>query len=532
VGDDLYYFDSEAADRVCRFFQTQLVHWKGKHAGKPFVLLDWQRRILQTVFGTKRQDGTRRYRTVYIELPRKNGKTFFLSGILLYLLCADSEPGAEVYASAATASQSNIALDNCKKMVQASPALRKRLDVKQYRIEHPKSQSVLRNLSGEQVGSHGKNISGLGIDEFHEWTSPSSESLYEALTTSMGARSQPLTVIITTAGYGGDETLCLQAHQKATRYISGEAKPDDADFDDTFHAVVYGVDKDRDWTDPRVWSQANPSLGYTFEPDYLETECRKAKESPAKQNTFRRLYLNQWTEQATRWLDLKTFDSCSAAIDPTELDGSPCYIGLDLSQSFDFTAAVTIYPQPEKWVVIPRLYMPKEIAQRRQHDDGTPIPDWIDKGYVIGTEGGTTDFDRIEADLMEQVSRGPVVEVAFDPYMATGITRHLEAAGVTAVPVYQSFIAMNAASKEFERRLTSKQIAIADNPAFRWMIANVEVQTDRHGNIMPSKPKRRGQYAGTRSYSIDGVVATIIAISRAMLRDNVDTDNAPCVVFI
>lgn len=519
-----FIFDRAAADRVCEFFERFLKHWKGPKAGQPFKLLPWQRKILRDLFGWKRPDGTRRYRVAYVEVPRKNGKTLLISGVLLYLLCGDGEQGAEVFAAANTADQSGTAFRDCRSMVQASADLSARLKIGQYTIEHPKSRSVLKALSGESVGTHGKNIHGLSVDELHEGRSQSFRDLFEALTTSMGARRQPLTVCITTAGRGDDETICAEMHAKALRYLRGEVTPDDAAYDDTFYPVVFGAGRDADWTSPTVWRKANPSLGEAVTEEYLAAECVKARESASAEATFRRLYLNQWLETTTRWLSLDRFDDCTRDILPAELDGLPCYVGTDLSSVYDLTASAALYVTPSGWLVVPRLYIPAETARKRYRDDGTPFPTWIEHGHVVATDGQTVDYDRVEADIVALSSTAKVRAVAVDPYNATQLVGRLERAGLVTVAVQQTFLGMSAACKEIERRMAEGTIAFAANPAMRWMAGNVEVEQDRHGNIRPVKPKRKKAYAGTAKFSIDGVVATVVAASRAMLADPEEED--------
>ena len=515
-----YFFDPKDADRVCTFVQNYCQHWKGAKAGQPFKLLPWQRQVLRDLFGWKRTaDRTRRYRVAYIEVPRKNGKTLFISAILLYLLCGDREPGAEIYAVANTRQQSGVAFKDCVSMVKASPSLSKRLEIRQYSIEHPASNSVLTSLSGENLGSHGRNIHGMSQDELHEGKGQSFRELYEALSTSMGARRQPLTVQITTAGNGGDDTICAEQHAKAIRYLSGDVKEGDPDHDDTFYACVYAADRDDDWTDPATWRKANPSLGEAVTEDYLRRECVKAKESPAKEGAFRRLYLNIWTQATERWLRLDTYDDCCRPIDPLELNGLPCFIGTDLSTTYDLSAVVALYVSGDTWLVVPRLYVPSETARRRYREDATPFPTWAEAGHVIQTPGPTVDYAKVEADIRSIAASGRVKEVAFDPFNAVRMMTDLDRSGITTVPVQQNFLRMSAACKEVERRLAERTIVFDDNPCLRWMAASTEVESDRHGNIRPVKPNRKGSYAGTARYSIDGIVATIVAASRAMLHD-------------
>jgi len=517
VDQDKYYFDNQAADRVCRFFETLLVHWKGEYAGQRFKLLPWQRKILRDIFGWKRKsDDLRRYRTVYIEVPRKAGKSFFASGIGLYLLLADNEQGAEVYSAANNTQQASITFDNAKKIISASAELSKRLKICRWHIEHPKSNSVLRCLSGKPKGKMGFSVSGLIFDEMHE--QPDRE-LWDALTSSQGARRQPLNIVITTAGYGGDETICRELHNTAVKTLKGESE------DDTFYAAIFAAGAKDAWDDPKTWYKANPSLGVTVPEEFYHQECIKAKETPALENVFRRLYLNQWTEQQTRWLSLGLYDSCVAKFDEKQFDKQPCIVALDLSEIHDITALITIYPQADKWYVVPRLYMPEMQVDKRSKEDGIDYRQWVKDGHIIEIpKAEVIDHDFIVDEVMNLAVTNPIIEFGFDPYNANQITAKLDNAGITTVPVYQSYLAMSTACKEFERRLTTKQIVIQNNPCMRWMAGNVEVESDRHGNIRPVKPKAKGRYHGSNKYKVDGIVATIIGIARAMLRVSDDVE--------
>ncbi|MCG3181204.1 MAG: hypothetical protein BIFFINMI_03579 [Phycisphaerae bacterium] len=525
--DDTYYFDDAAADRVCRFFEEQLRQWKAPFAGQLIKLLPWERQLLRDVFGWKNADGSRRYRTIYAELPRKNGKSLISSGILLFLFCADGEAGAECYALGQARKQANIAFKNCVKFVKASPALRKRIQIYKHSMEY--RDSILEPWSGEHKGAVGQNIHGLSLDELWEWNTSSSRDLYDALTTSQGARTQPLTVCITTAPNAGDtDTVCMELHNKARRYLTGEMKPDAPEYDPTFYPIIYSTDKQ--WDTPEAWREANPSLGATVSEKYLADECRKAKGSPAAENAFRRFYLCQIVEATTRWLDLSAYDACTGEL--PDLDGQPCYIGIDLSIVHDLSAVVALYPLADCWVAVPRLYMPRATAEKRQREHGTPFPRWIDEGYIVGTDGPTVDMERIEADLLDLAQRCPVIEAAYDPYNAGPLVRHLEDAGLTTVPAYQTFLTMSPACKELEKRLIEKSILFPQSPALRWQAASAEIQHDRHDNYRLVKPGRT-KYAGSPKYSIDALVATVIAISRARLQDTAqEIDAAPQVFFV
>jgi len=502
-----FYYDVEAADRAVRFFKERLTHFEGRFAGKPFIPLPWEEQILRDVYGTKRRmDGLRRYREVYLELPRKNGKSMFVGGNALYLLSADNEQAGQVVSVARTTEQSSICFAAAKAMVRANASLSRRIDLKRWFLFHPRTQSIYRALSGENVGSHGKNLHGILIDEFHEWTTPGSRELFEALATARGARTQPLIFIITTAGNTSDNSLCLEYHKKAMAQAAGDCD------DEQFYSVVYTTNKR--WDDESGWAEANPSLGHTVTMDYLRGEAAKAKKSVRYQNSFRRLYLDQWTEAATRWLNMEHWDQCQA---PFEIPDRPPFVGLDLSTSYDFAGMPYVWDVDGCWLVLPKLFIPEETARKRWIEDNTPVPEWIEQGFVIATPRPTIDYGQIGDELMRQHGLTGIKELAFDPYNANAIVTRAEQAGIITIPVYQTFRGMSAACKQFEGRLLAKTVKIYPNPAMRWMAQNVEVEQDRHANIRPVKPRQSGAYAGTRAASIDGIVATLTAVARMIM---------------
>jgi phage terminase large subunit-like protein len=329
------WFDERAAQGAVRFFERLLVHVKGEWAGRSFKLQGWQREeIIRPLFGWKRQDGTRRYRTAYIEIPRKNGKSSLAAGIALYLFFADDEYGAEVYSAAADRDQAGIVFGLASDMVATSPELAKRCQVYKRAIVNPGTMSTYRVLSADAPTKHGLNAHGVVIDELH--AQPNRE-LVDVLVTSTGARRQPMVVAITTAGFDR-ESVCWEYHEYARQVLSGIIE------DESFFAYIRAAEEDDDWTDPAVWQKANPGLGVTVKLDYLETEARRAEQVPAYQNTFRRLHLNQWTQQESRWMDMTAWDACGEPIDAKLLEGQVCYGGLDLASSSDLASLGLIFP--------------------------------------------------------------------------------------------------------------------------------------------------------------------------------------------
>lgn len=495
-----FYYDSKAADRVVEFFQNYLVHVKGRWAGQPFHLLPWEESLLREIFGWKNADGKRRYRTVYVEVPRKNGKTSLCGGLALYLLMADGEYGAEVYCAAGDRAQASLVYNTAKEMYEASPTLQGKLEVFKRTMFHHESLSKYEVLSADAPTKHGLNASGIIIDELH--VQPNRD-LVDVLTTSIGAREQPLTIMITTAGYDRN-SVCWEYHEYARQVIEGTL------VDDTFYGILFAADEKDNWEDEAVWAKANPSLDQTIGLDYLRTEYKRAKEIPAYQNTFRRLHLNQWTQQSVRFIDMVHWNESAGIVDEEELQGEACYGGLDLASTIDIAAFVLIFPDAEKtYRVLPFFWIPGDNVKEKVRRDKVPYDLWIKQGYIKTTPGNVIDYGFIRKDINTLKEQYNIQEIAYDPWNATQITLELaEGDGMTMIPVRQGFQSMSAPTKELLKLIVSKQLRHGNNSVLNWMADNMAVKNDPAGNIKPDKEKS--------TQRIDGIVALIMALDRAI----------------
>lgn len=495
-----FWFDKKAADLAVAFFERLLVHSKGEWAGQPFGLQGWQRDdIIRPLFGWKRADGSRRYRTCYIEIPRKNGKSTLSAGLALYLLFADGEAGAEVYSAAADRDQARIVFDQAKSMIEASPALSKFSKVYRNAITTPKSAGSYRVLSADAYTKHGLNAHGIVFDELH---AQPSRDLWDVLNTSTGARRQPLMIMITTAGYDR-ESICWEQHEYAVRVLDGTID------DPSYFAYIAGASDDDDWTDPVTWAKANPGLGVTIKLDYLEGECRRAQNSPAYQNTFRRLHLNQWTSQDERWLDMAAWDACGAEL--PDLSGRECYGGLDLATTTDLAAFVLVFPPEadgEPYWVLPKFWIPGDNMVERERRDRVPYGAWARDGLIHATPGNVIDYSHILQTVIAMREEYDIREIAFDRWGATLISQQLMDAGLEMVQFGQGYASMSAPTKELYKMILSGEIAHGGNRVLRWMADNVVVRQDPAGNLKPDKGRSRER--------IDGIVATIMGLDRAV----------------
>lgn len=497
------HYDKDKADHAVAFIEC-LKHTKGKWAGKPFKLLAWQEQIIRDIFGTVKEDGNRQFKMAYIEIAKKNGKSELAAAIALYLLYADGEASPEVYGAAADRQQASIVFDVAKNMVDMAPTLMRRSKVlgASRRIVNHRNNGFYQVLSAEVGTKHGLNVSGLVLDEVH--VQPN-RKLYDVLTKGSGdAREQPLYFLITTAG-NDINSFCYELHQKAEDIIEGRK------YDPTFYPVIYGAAMDDDWTDPKVWEKANPSMGETIKLESVHEACQQAMDNPAEENTFRQLRLNQWVKQNIRWMPMDKWDACNFPVDESELEGRLCYGGLDLSSTTDITAFVLVFPpldEDDKFQVLPYFWVPEESLDLRVRRDHVPYDTWNRQGYILTTEGNVIHYGFIEKFIEELGDRFNIKEIAFDRWGAVQMVQNLEGMGFTVVPFGQGFASMSPPTKELMKLTLEKKLAHGGNPVLRWMMDNIYIRQDPAGNIKADKAKS--------TEKIDGCIATIMALDRAI----------------
>ena len=500
---DTSRYDEALADSAC-FFIEQLCHTKGKWKGKRFLLLPWQEQIIRDVFGIVKKDGCRQFKTVYIEIPKKQGKSELAAAVALYLLFADGEASPEVYGAAADRNQAKIVFDVAAKMVKSNDSLMRRSKILEAgkTIRNYRNDGFYQVLSAEVGTKHGLNVSGLVLDEVH--VQPN-RKLYDVLTQGSGdAREQPLYFLITTAG-NDVNSFCYELHQKAMDILEGKKH------DPTFYPVIYGADMDDDWTDPEVWKKANPSLGETIKIESVMDACRQAMDNPAEENVFRQLRLNQWVKQEVRWMPMDKWNACSFPADEETLRGRVCYGGLDLSSTTDITAFVLVFPpldEDDKYSVLPYFWIPEDSLDLRVRRDHVPYDKWQMQGFLQTTEGNVIHYGYIEKFIERLGEKFNIREIAFDRWGAVQMVQNLEGMGFTVVPFGQGFASMSPPTKELMKLVLEQRLAHGGNPALAWMVDNIYIRTDPAGNIKADKSKS--------TEKIDGAVAMIMALDRAI----------------
>lgn len=499
-----YWYDEDAAERAVSFFPDCLIHVKGSLANQPFELLEWQKQIVRDLFGWKRPDGTRLYRKAYIEVPRKNGKSTFAAGLAIYLLLCDAEDGAEIYSAASTRDQASLVYSMAAEMLRKSKLLSSHVKIRDSvkRIIHPKSGSFYRAIAADADSAHGFNAHGIIFDEVH--TQPDRE-LWDVLDTSTGARKQPLTIAITTAGH--DKTsICYELHKYA------KAVRDEKVIDESFYPVIYGADFDDDWRSEEVWAKANPCLGVAVSVDYLREQAARAEENPAFENTFRRLHLNQWTEQENRIIPMHKWDECINEYTAADLAGRVCYGGLDLSSTRDVTAFCLVFPDDDGgFRILPHFWIPEENIDQRAGQDQRMIRNFAERGFVALTRGNEVDVAELSEGIIDICSEHECVHIGFDPWNSTGVTQRLKELGMpehVLVKMPQSFGTYNEPFKKLLTFLGNGKFRHDGNEVLRWMASNTTHREDASGNIRPDK--------GKSAEKIDGVCAMLMGLSLAI----------------
>lgn len=511
------WFDPAPAERAIAFIEECCRHVEGDLAGKPFLLERWQKSLVANLFGWLKKDRqgrtVRRYREVLLYLPRKQGKTPLAAAIAIYVFFCDGEKGQQDYIAAADREQAGMLFRQARGMVEAEQELAMRCRIyggvahagQSRSIVREEDGSFLRVISADANTKHGGNPHLVIVDELH--AQPNRE-LVDVLQTSMASanRKQPLLILITTADFDRP-SICNEKHAHACKVRDGVID------DPALLPVIYEAGEDEDWTSPEVWRKANPNIGVSVSEEYLERESQKALDNPAYQNTFRRLHLNQKTRTASLAISLEKWDACGGvAVDPEELSGMACFGGLDLSTTTDLSALALLFPpeeEKEPYRLLLKLWAPRERARERSKRDRVPYEQWAADGWLTLTDGDVIDYDAIRRDINSLGERYQIREIAADRWNATQLLTQLQGDGFHVVAFGQGYGSMTAPTKELLALTQSGRLAHGNNPVLRWMASVLATEQDAAGNLKPSKSKSTDR--------IDGIVATIMALGRAMV---------------
>ena len=504
-----YYFDEDSANRAVAFIESHIRHCKGELAGELFKLEEWQKNdLIKPIFGWKHTaSGLRKYRSVYCEIPRKNGKSTLGASVALYMLFADSEVGSECYSCAGDRAQASIIFDLAKRMIQQDPVLNSKAKVFRNSITFPAKGNTYKVLSADASLQHGHNPNAILFDELH---TQKSRELFDVMQTGTGARRQPLLFTMTTAGSSKtDGNICWEVHSYSEKVKNGIIN------DESHLSVIYSADEEDDIQDPEVWKKANPNIGVSITNEYLESEAKKASQLPSYENTFKRLHLNIWTTSISKWISDSIWMENFEEIDLESLKGQQCWGGLDLASTMDLSSLVLYFPMEEqKDVVLVWFWCPEASAEIRGRKYKLPYDEWIGDGYIKATPGDVQDYEYIRQDINEIVADYDLQSIAFDRWNSSQLIIQLsQQDGIPMSQFGQGYRSMSAPSKELEKLVLKKEINHLRNPVLRWQCENVQLQTDPAGNIKINKQKS--------SEKVDGMVALVMALGEMM------TDESP-----
>lgn len=500
-------WDLAAANRAIEFFPDVLRLAGGEFEGKPYTLLGWQAFIVGSLFGWKTADGYRRFRVGYVESGKGSGKSPLAAGIGMYGLVADGEPRAEIYAAATKKDQAMVLFRDAVAMVDQSPELGRRViksgvGTNVWNIAYPSTMGFFRPLSSDDGQSGPRPHIGLA-DEVHEHRNG---DVVEMLRAGTKGRRQALIFMITNSGVG-QKSFCKERHDYGAKVCAGQIEDDSSFF------YICALDEKEDpFKDRKCWIKANPSLGTTIKPKYLEEQVREARGMPSKEATVRRLNFCQWVEAHNPWIGADVWFGCEKPLDEELLFGRRCWGGLDLSSTQDLTAAVFLFEPSDEdplWRLVPYFWLPNDGLVEKGDRDRVPYTVWRDAGHLETTEGKAIDKLAIVRRLAEIQSQFDLQEIGYDRWRIEDLRKLCEDDGLDLpfVPFGQGFKDMSPALDELERLLIGARLGHKDNPIMTWCAANAVVVRDPAGNRKLSKEKATGR--------IDGMIAALMAAGRA-----------------
>lgn len=503
-----YKFDKNKSERILDFAQ-QMKHVKGKWAGQFFQLEPWQCFFLGVSFGwVRKEDGFRRFREIYSEIPRKNSKSTMAAIIGLYMFAMDGEQGAEVYSAATSEAQAFEIFRPAWKMTKNAP------DFKEcFNISQGGSDKNPGNIYSMTTGSRFETVIGKPgdgssphawlLDEFHE---AKTEESYDTGKTGMGARSQPLMVVITTAGTN-TAYPCYALRKNCEKVLSGEL------VNEELFALIYTIDPEDNWTDINTWRKANPNYGVSIYADFLESQRKTAIQDPRKQNIIKCKHLNMWSNAGDAWMNMVEWNQCyDPEINIEQFHGKPVFIGLDLASKIDIAAKIYVFKKGEVYYVFSQYYIPEDRTFDEEH---AHYAGWVHEGYIEATPGSRIDIDAIQESIKQDAkdfglagSENGSGEICNDPWNAQQLITNLIAENIACVEISQTVSMLSEPMKEIEALVKAGNLKHDGNPVTNWMIANVCCRVDKKDNIFPFKEGNENK--------IDGAVALITAMARAM----------------
>ncbi|OXL33905.1 terminase [Enterobacter mori] len=506
-----YRFDRELAERACRFVQL-LPHSSGDLAGQKLKLEPWQAFAFSSIFGwVTKKTKKRRFREAYIRVARKNGKSFFAAGIGTYMFCADGENSAEVYCGATTMAQAKKVFTPARQMADRLPSLRSKFSISVWvdSLTRPDG-SLFAPIAGKP--GDGDSPHCAIIDEYHEHDT---DHMYEAMTLGMGARSQPLTLIITTAGTSL-ESPCYDKDKQVKEMLNGHVP------NERLFGLVYELDEGDEWTDPTNFIKANPNLDVSISYDDLLAEMEVAKQVPRKVNAFKTKRLNIWVSGKAAFYNMTQWHAAAdKSLRYEDFAGEDYYLGLDLAQRLDLNAGVGVFVREIEgkkhyYCIRPKFWVPEDTVRSTDPKIAKTADRYVkfvEMGALEATDGAEADYREILASIidLQEIDKVRVSEIPIDPSGATALSHELQDHGFEPISIRQDYTNMSPPMKELEAALAGGRFHHDGNPVLSWCISNVI------GKNVPGSDDIVRPTKGDKQSKIDGATALFMAIGRAML---------------
>lgn len=495
-------FKPEKADKVINFI-SKLKHFTGSHNGKSFILQEWQKFIIYSIYGWYKLDGTRLVRNAYIEVARKNGKTALVAAMCLYHLIADGEANAQVILSATSAKQAKICFDMCDKFLKPLDLKGKYFKRYRDRIKFEKTSSELHIVAADARRLDGYNASFFVCDELHEFPDG---SVFNVLQSSCGMREQPIGVCITTAGFNRS-SFCYQMRTSNVDILYGK-KQDDSQF-----SIIYTLDKEDDYNDENVWGKSSPNLGVTVKKDTLKQQALQARNNPTLLTSYLTKLQNIWLSSSEEWIAADYIFKSEAKFNIEDLANDYfAYIGVDLGATSDLTAVSVMIPTGDKYYFRNYYFLPSEQLTVNPNRELYQL--WQRQGHLIVTPGNVTDYDAVMDELMKLNQNIQIAQVCYDQWNATQFAIQATENGLPLQPYSMSIGSLNRPTKELARLIMSGKVVIYDNPIDRFCFENVVIKRDYNDNERPTKE--------TYNNKIDGVLAMIMALGGYLTSEHYD----------
>jgi phage terminase large subunit-like protein len=527
-------FSQQSADIACNFFETQLKHTADQWFGKPFILAPWQEDALIEIFGRLDDDGNRQIQRVYLEVPKKAGKTEFAAGLILLVLALDPNPGCQVYGAASCREQAKNVYHAACKMVEQNPWLSSKLKILPgtNRILKKKDRdSFYAAIAADGDLTDGVNPSVVVADEVHRWSERKHLENWDVLTKGGITRKESLTIAITTAGVKDKSPLAWRLHEQTERLRDGHGT------DPTFYGQLHGADRSDDWEDEKTWIKANPSLverGGFLPIKKIREQYVSSLTDFESQRSFRRYFLNLWDEVADRCIPMNKWDACKgdwiakglqpllpedkvrqlpADLTKRFMDHR-CWAGVDLSMTTDLTAVSFVFPSEDGFFdVLPFFWIPEEGMRTRTLRDGMPYEQWEKEGFIEASTGDVIDYRDVKSRLEWGSRMFDLQETCFDPWNSRQISVPMSEEGFQCVEIRQGFATLSEANKKFLEIITSGKLRHGGHPILRWN-ASCLSSKEHNDNLLFTKPERQKD-----SSRIDGISATVNALTRAMIQE-------------